>query len=184
MRDVIEIETKRLKLRRLRMSDAARIARLCGDPAVATMILRAPLPFLEVAAEGFILTMAARERLGHDHVYAIDLPGEGLIGLIGAHKSGEGVFEVGYWLGRPYWGKGYATEALITFLSQARQLGALEAGHFVDNPASGRVLEKAGFVYTGEVTPKFSLARGASAPVKLMRYDPQTAREPLLEEAA
>jgi len=184
MRDVIEIQTKRLRLRGLRLSDAGRVAQLCGDPQVATMILRTPLPYLEVAAEGFILTMAARKRLGHDHVFAVELRGEGLIGMIGAHKAGEDNFDVGYWYGRPYWGRGFASEALPAFLSEAGKLGRLDAGHFTDNPASGRVLSKAGFAYTGEVTPKFSLARGASAPVKLMRYDPSSARAPRFEEAA
>ena len=175
MRDVIAIETKRLKLRALRMSDATRIAQLCGDPAVATMILRAPLPYLEVAAEGFIMTMAARKPLGHDFVFAADLEGEGLIGMIGAHRLNDGAFEVGYWYGRPYWGRGLATEALGAFLAEARSLGDLHAGHFTDNPASGRVLEKSGFAYTGEVTPMFSLARGQSAPVKRMRFAPEHA---------
>jgi RimJ/RimL family protein N-acetyltransferase len=172
MRDVIEIQTKRLKLRELRIADAQRIAQLCGDPAVATMILRAPLPYLPVAAEGFILTLAARKRLNEDFVYAVELPGEGLVGMIGAHKAGDGAFDVGYWYGRPYWGRGIASEALRAFLSEATKLGELLAGHFVDNPASGRVLEKGGFAYTGETEDKFSLARGRSAPVKLMRYEP------------
>src|SRR5690606_30816290 len=126
-------------------------------------ILHAPLPYLDVAAEGFILTMAARRPLGRDFVFAVDLPGEGLIGMIGAHKSGEDSFEVGYWYGRPYWGQGFASEALAAFLFEAQRLGRLEAGHFADNPASGRVLEKNGFAYTGETARKFSLARGASA---------------------
>lgn len=177
MRDVIEIKTKRLRLRALRMGDASRIAQLCGDPAVATMILRAPLPYLEVAAEGFIMTLAARKPLGHDFVFAADLPGEGLIGMIGANRSSEAAFEVGYWYGRPYWGRGFASEALGAFLAEARGLGELNAGHFIDNPASGRVLEKGGFAYTGEIKPMFSLARGASAPVKRMRYAPASLRE-------
>lgn len=184
MRDVIEIQTKRLKLRALRMSDAQRVAQLCGDPGVATMILRAPLPYLEVAAEGFILTLAARRRLGEDFVFAAERPGDGLIGLIGAHKAGDAGFEVGYWYGRPYWGNGFATEALAAFLSEARKLGPLQAGHFADNPASGRVLQKSGFAYTGEITPMFSLARGANVPVKRMRYEPADALGPLLVEAA
>ena len=184
MRDVIEIQAKRLTLRALRMSDARRIARLCGDPAVATMILRAPLPYLEVAAEGFIMTMAARKPLGHDFVFAADLPGEGLIGMIGAHKLNEDAFEVGYWFGKPYWGRGFASESLAAFLSQAGSLGALHAGHLVDNPASGRVLEKGGFAYTGEVKPMFSLARGTSAPVRRMRYAPEGAKLCGLEAAS
>ena len=76
----------------------------------------------------------------------------------------------GYWFGRPYWGKGFATEALQALTSAARSLGALEAGHFVDNPASGRVLSKGGFGYTGETKPLFSMARGASVPCKRMHF--------------
>lgn len=183
MRDVIEIQTKRLKLRALRIADAQRFAQLCGDPGVATMILRAPLPYLPVAAEGFIMTLAARKRLGEDFVFAAEMPGEGLVGVIGANKSDAG-YEIGYWYGRPYWGKGLASEALAAFLSEAKKLGQLMAGHFADNPASGRVLEKAGFAYTGEAKEMFSLGRGASALVKRMRYEPIEAREPFLQEAA
>lgn len=170
MRDVNQIKTERLKLRPMRLADAQRVAHLCGDPAVARMILRAPLPYLPVAAESWIMTLAARKPLAHDFVYAADLAREGLIGVIGAHKSGDDQYEVGYWFGRPYWGRGFATEALTGFLGEARKLGKLQAGHFVDNPASGRVLHKGGFAYTGEVKPMFSLARGESVPCKRMRY--------------
>lgn len=170
MRDVYEIETKRLKLRRLRMSDAPRIAQLCGDPSVARMISHAPLPYLPVAAEGWLMTLAARAPLGEDFVYALDLEGDGMIGAIGAHKTRQSGFEVGYWVGRAHWGRGFATEALNSFVAEAKALGQLVAGHFADNPASGRVLQKGGFAYTGETTPHFSMARGESAPCKRMRY--------------
>lgn len=172
MRDVIEIETERLRLRALRMQDAPAIARYAGDPQVARMILRAPVPYLPVAAEGWIMTLRARAPLGEDFVFGVELEGEGLVGAIGAHKRGEG-FEVGYWVGRPYWGHGFASEALGGFVAQARGLGALHAGHFTDNPASGRVLAKNGFAYTGETEEAFSLGRGARATVKRMRYAPE-----------
>ena len=93
-----------------------------------------------------------------------------LIGAIGAHKRGEDGFEMGYWFGRPYWGQGFATEAATAFVSEANKLGALNAGHFVDNPASGRVLSKVGFTYTGETLAMFSLGRGESVGCKRMRY--------------
>lgn len=175
MRDVIEIETERLKLRRLRMSDATRIARFCGDPGVGRNLAMTPLPYLEVAAEGWIMTLAARAPLRRDYVFAAELKGEGLIGVVGAHLGAGDGFEVGYWLGRPYWGCGFATETLAGFLTEAKQLGALHAGHFVDNPASGRVLEKGGFAYTGEVAPMFSLGRGERVACKRMRYAPTRA---------
>ena len=172
MRDVIEIETERLRLRALRMEDAPAIARYAGDRQVARMILRAPVPYLPVAAEGWIMTLRARAPLGEDFVFGVELQGEGLVGTIGVHKRGDG-FEVGYWVGRPYWGHGFATEALEGFVAQARGLGALHAGHFTDNPASGRVLAKNGFAYTGETEEAFSLGRGARATVKRMRYAPE-----------
>lgn len=175
MRDVIEIETNRLKLRRLRMSDAQRVAQFCDDPGVGRNLAQTPLPYLVSAAEGWILINAARTP-GRNFVYAVDLPGEGLIGAIGAHRSGDDTFEIGYWFGRPFWGRGFATEAATAFISEAGKLGSLEAGHFVDNPASGRVLSKVGFAYTGETTPMFSLGRGESVACKRMRYAPAIER--------
>lgn len=171
MRHVREIETDRLVLRRLRVEDGARISEFTSDLELARMTARIPHPHPVVAAEGFVLIMRARESLGRDHVFAVDLKDEGLIGVIGAHQ-GEGVcHEVGYWLGRPFWGRGFASEALSAFLRKARALGLLEAGHFADNPASGRVLEKNGFVYTGETKPIFSMARGGAAPSRRMVFE-------------
>lgn len=178
MRDIVEIETERLRLRGFELRDAPRVARFCGDPGVGRNLAMTPLPYLECGAEGWIAIVRARAPAGRDFVFAVDLPGEGLIGAIGAHAREGGVYEVGYWFGRPYWGRGYASEALMALVAQARTLGPLEAGHFVDNPASGRVLEKAGFVYTGEIAPLFSMARGASAPCKRMRYAGADRRAP------
>jgi RimJ/RimL family protein N-acetyltransferase len=169
MRDVAEIETERLRLRRLRMADAPRIARFCDDPGVGRNLAMTPLPYLPVAAEGWIMILAARAPAEQEFVFAVELEGEGLIGCIGAHV-GEGATEIGYWYGRPYWGQGFASEALAGFVSEARKLGALTSGHFVDNPASGRVLEKGGFGYTGEVVEMFSMGRGARVPCKRMAY--------------
>lgn len=174
MRDVIE--TRRLKLRRLRMSDAPRVARFCGDPGVGRNLAMTPLPYIEAVAEGWIMITRARAPLGRDFVFAIDLEGEGLIGCIGANRREGEAYEVGYWFGRPYWGRGFATEAARSFVAAASALGVLEAGHFVDNPASGRVLLKTGFAYTGETKPMFSLGRGESVDSKRMRYAPS--REP------
>jgi RimJ/RimL family protein N-acetyltransferase len=170
MRDVIEIETKRLKLRPVVMSDAPRIARFCDDPGVGRMLAMTPLPYLEAAAEGWIMTLNARAPLERDFVFAVDVPGEGLIGCVGAHRSEGGDVEIGYWFGRPYWGAGYGSEAVAAFVAQAKVLGPLNAGHFVDNPASGRVLKKAGFAYTGETKRMFSMGRGESVNCLRMRY--------------
>ena len=175
MRDVPRlpdrIETKRLSLRPLRINDAPRIARFCNDPRVGRNLAMTPLPYLQAAAEGWIMTLAARAPLGEDFVYAAELEGEGLVGVIGAHGRGGEAFEVGYWFGRPFWGQGLATEALRGFVGQADKLGPLQSGHFIDNPASGRVLEKGGFAYTGDTEHSFSMGRGAHVATKRMRYD-------------
>ena len=167
-----EIRTERLVLRPPETTDARRIGMLSRDRDVARMVSLMPYPQPDICAEGFILIMQARARLGNDHVYAIDLPGEGAIGVCGAHARGEGGgIEIGYWLGRPFWGKGFATEAAraVTAIARAPGRGPVTSGHFVDNPASGRVLEKVGFVYTGEIAPRFSLARAARVDTRLMQ---------------
>jgi RimJ/RimL family protein N-acetyltransferase len=164
------IRTERLILRPLDLVDAPRIARYVGDPGVARMMASFPLQQTVVGAEGMVLIRQALEPHRRGGVFAIDLPGEGLIGMIGAEARQDDV-EIGYWVGRPWWGFGYATEALraVADIATGLRHGPVVAGHFADNPASGRALEKAGFVYTGEVTPRFSLARGESAPTCLMR---------------
>ena len=166
------IRTERLVLRAPQSADAARVGKLSRDRDVARMVTSMPFPQPDIAAEGFLLIMEARERLGSDHVFAIELPGDGVIGLCGVHARGDDGFEIGYWLGRPYWGHGYATEAAraLTAHAVALKRGPVVAGHFEDNPASGRVLEKAGFVYTGAVEPRFSLARGGKVGTRLMEH--------------
>ncbi|MBU6373893.1 MAG: GNAT family N-acetyltransferase [Alphaproteobacteria bacterium] len=166
-----ELRTDRLTLRPLALADAPRLSAITSDPAVARMVARVPCPNPLVAVEGFILIMQARAPLGTDHIFALELPGEGAIGCIGAHgASPDGPFELGYYVGRDWWGHGYATEAAaaVTRYMEANGATHLEAGHFLDNPASGRVLEKAGFVATGEIVPRYSLGRGATVPLRRM----------------
>ncbi len=76
-----------------------------------------------------------------------------LIGITGYLSDGEGSAEIGYWLGRPYWGQGFATEAAGALIAYAFRNDACErltCGHFLDNPASARVIEKLGFVLVGQ----------------------------------
>ncbi|SDR72036.1 GNAT family N-acetyltransferase [Erythrobacter sp. HL-111] len=84
----------------------------------------------------------------------------GCIGL-GAVEGREAV-ELGYWIARPFWGQGFATEAGRAVVGIARVLGhrELESSHFLDNPASGRVLRKLGFEPTGRIVQRHSCARG------------------------
>ena len=81
--------------------------------------------------------------------------------------------ELGYWIGRSFWGRGYATEACSALIDIARALGlpSLEGSHFIDNPASARVLDKLGFKSLGIVAPRLSCARGSEVPARLMRLE-------------
>ena len=163
------ITTDRLMLRRPEPADAAPIAVYAGDLAVARMLSPVPHPYTQEDAEAFVARCA--EPPPGLRVWSV-ADREGFVGLISVQREeGERLSEVGYWYGRPHWGRGYATEALSAALARVRETGgarALQSGHFADNPASGRVLEKAGFLYTGERRPRISLARGEEVETRMM----------------
>ena len=171
------IATDRLVLRRPGFQDAARIADLVNDFDVSRMLTRVPHPYALANAEDFIAHTAANQRPG-DQALLVEHREMGPIGMVGFHPqaapSGAGFAvnpELGYWIGRTFWGRGFATEAVTAALSWARDvLGfrAVASGHFADNPASGRVLAKSDFLYTGEVQARVSLARQAVAPTRMM----------------
>jgi RimJ/RimL family protein N-acetyltransferase len=96
-----------------------------------------------------------------------------LVGACGLARRPSGAVEIGYWIGRPHWGQGFATEACTALIQIARMLGLgrLEASHFLDNPASGRVLEKLHFEPLGITTTRASCARAAEAPARLFRLN-------------
>jgi RimJ/RimL family protein N-acetyltransferase len=166
------IMTGRLTLRPLEPSDLARLVPLANNWAVASKLGRMPFPYGPAEGAAFLAHVAATAQ---ERVYAIARP-EGLIGCIGLHPIEVGPIELGYWLGEPYWGQGYATEAGRAVLAVAfavPETAALVAGHFLDNPASGRVLEKLGFRYSGE-SLRDCLAQGhkvASREMRLSRGD-------------
>lgn len=132
-----------------------------ADEAVVKNLAKAPWPYTADDARWFA-SQPQDQRLPH---FFITLPTSAeparLIGCIGLAQDRDAV-ELGYWLGREHWGKGYASEAARAVINVARALGhkRLVAGHFIDNPASGRVLRKAGFRPTGQIHQRFSLARG------------------------
>ena len=165
------IETSRLILRPLELSDATRMAPLMRAPEIARMSSSIPNVQPEIGAEGYILITQARAALKREHVFAVDLPGEGLIGVASAHVGREFV-EIGYWIGKPYWDRGYGTEVARAIAEYAASLdaGKVIAFHFADNPISGRVLEKAGFADSGETRDLFSLSRAATVPSRLMTF--------------
>jgi RimJ/RimL family protein N-acetyltransferase len=164
------IDTPRLRLRAPAHADVPRLATFCADHDVARMTTRMPSPYTTAHAEDFVARCGAQDR-ARDNTFAIELADEGLVGVVGLFTNPDGSVELGYWIGRPYWGRGFATEATRNALLWAR--GAwrkryVVAGHFADNDASGRVLVKAGFLYTGVVEHKPSIARGRPAATRMM----------------
>ncbi len=142
-----EIRTNRLVLRQLTSADAARIAELGGDWDVASMTSRMPYPYTVHAAYQWIDDLETGEK-----VFGITHAGE-LTGITGYtlapdHRSAE----IGYWIGKPYWGRGFATEAaqaVIEYCFRHTRVKRITCGHFADNPASRRVIEKLGFTHSG-----------------------------------
>ena len=164
------IETRRLNLRAPRPQDASRIARMANDIDIARMTLRLPHPYTGAHAEDFVLHVASQDP-ARANTFVIEHEDHGPVGVIGMFEDKDPVPETGYWIGREYWGRGYATEALegaLVWASRKWKRRAMVAGHFADNPASGRVLEKAGFLYTGETRRDFSQARSALTDTRRM----------------
>lgn len=164
------LSTPRLRLRAPKAADAQGIAVLANDPDVARMTTRMPLPYSPADAEAF-LKICMEHDPRRERVFAIEQADGEFVGMMGFHPNPAGRTEIGYWLGRPYWGRGLATEAARAALDWAgRDWGRryILAGHFADNPASGQVLCKSGFLYTGDVEPRHSLARGAIADTRMM----------------
>jgi len=164
------IATDRLALRPLTYDDAWRVADLANDYEVARMLLPLPHPYDLRDAQAFIGRMrAADPRV--DRAFGLEHQSFGLVGVLGFHRPDGRITEMGYWLGRTFWGCGLATEAARAALAWAfGDWGkrAIMASHFTDNPASGRVLSKVGFLYTGEVRDLLSMARRAHAPARMM----------------
>ncbi len=165
------IGTERLVLRPLRASDAGPITLHASDERVARMTISIPHPFPPGTAQAFIEGTHSGRR-GED-VWAIDATptdGEELIGVIG-YQPGSG--ELGYWVGPPYWGVGYATEAvvaLVAHLFTSRAQEQIDAHVFADNAASVAVLMKAGFGEIGQ-SSGFSVARGEVVTQRVFRLE-------------
>lgn len=165
-----EIRTQRLCLRRPEPADARAIAKLASDYAVSSNTTRMPYPYGPQDAHAFI-ALARGLNPREQNTFVVEHKDAGVIGALGFHRTGPSPAEMGYWLGRPYWGKGLATEAADAALRWAKAdwgRRLIVAGHFADNEGSARVLVKTGFLYTGEVQRRFSRARGAEAATRMM----------------
>ena len=168
-----EIETARLILRAPDLSDVEAMATLANDCGVATMTTRMPYPYSRADAEAFVRAKDERARGGGEIALAVVDKVEGLfMGCVGmVFHPAEPVGEVGYWIGRPHWGQGIATEAVRAAIDHAFETTAINAvtgSCRVINDASRRVLEKSGLRYVGSgLAP--APARGGALPVDRFR---------------
>jgi len=160
--------TEHLLLRPGWAEDAPALAAAIADETIVRNLATAPWPYALRDAEAFLAaprdpvlpSFLIYERTGGDPM---------LVGACGLGRRPSGAVELGYWIAREHWNRGFATEAGLALLAIAEALGLsrLEASYFIDNPASGRVLEKLGFLPTGIAAPRYSCARGDEAMARL-----------------
>jgi len=150
------METKRLRLRPFLFSDSARVALLAGDRKIAFNTATLPHPYEERMAVEWIARHETYRAEGSQYIYAIEKKEENeLVGTISlvvneTHRQAE----LGYWVGVPYWGLGYATEAgeaILDFGFRELPIQKVFARHFATNPASGRVMQKLGMKLEGRL---------------------------------
>jgi RimJ/RimL family protein N-acetyltransferase len=155
------IRTERLFLRPAWIEDAPELARAIRSQAVVRNLSRVPWPYREDDAREWI----AREQGSRLPCLLVTLPEQGgrIIGSCGVHGE-DGRPTLGYWIAQGHHGRGYATEAgrAVVELARLAGHGRLHADHFVDNPASGRVLRKLGFTATGKTFTRASKGRGGA----------------------
>ena len=172
---IMEIfETERLRFREWRESDVEDLFLCASDPDIGE---RAGWPPHQTVEDSL---MVIKNIFSNGHTWALELKETGhVIGCMGYYthtesniEIGEQDVEVGYWIGKPYWNKGYCTEALhamIDYCFRRRRYNNIWADFFVDNPASGRVMEKCGFRDTGRTNILSKLYHSESRPVKIMK---------------
>jgi len=162
--------TPRLLLRPGFPEDAPALAAAIADKAIARNLATVPWPYRMRDAEAF-LACPRDPVLPSLLIFERTNAAPQLVGACGLSRRPSGAVEMGYWIARPFWGRGYATEACRALIDIAATLGlpTVEGSHFLDNPASARVLEKLGFEPIGIVAPRMSCARGTDVPAPLMR---------------
>lgn len=151
-----ELTTERLVLRPFLLTDAEAVSVLAGDEDIARNTLNIPYPYDREHAEEWITAHPGqfdrREAVTYAATRAMDGTLVGAVGLLLDPVNDSA--ELGYWIGKEFWGNGYATEAasaVIAWAFQALDLHRIHASHFPRNPASGRVLRKLGMQHEGRL---------------------------------
>jgi len=159
------IATERLVIRAFGPEDAGAVQRLASDQEVAAGTARIPHPYPDGAAAAWIVTHADERAAGRSLSLAVVRRNEDVV--IGAVslllEEGPGEAELGYWIGRPHWGRGYATEAAAALIAHGFDrlgLQTITAHHFLTNAASGRVIRKLGFREEGTAVVDLAIRGG------------------------
>lgn len=178
--------TDRLLLRPAWPEDAQALQAAIGDEAVIRNLAEAPWPYGLGDAHRFVTLPGDAGQIDF-LIFSRTRAAPRLVGGISLMRAdGDAAArELGFWIARPYWGLGFATEAaraVIAMADDALRLPRLTAGHFVDNPASGHVLRKLGFRPTGDVVQR--LSRGRGYPVATATYTREGATAVLAEGEA
>ena len=170
-----QLRTPRLRLRCPRHADAPQVAELAGDREVAEMTANIPHPYPEGAAQTFVARARESTSLGRDLTLMITMDDNDAIiaGLVSARPGPGDCASIAYWVGRRYWGRGIATEAVdaaVAAIFARTDASAVVTNVRVTNPASARVLEQCGFRRVGLGEQRFP-ARGQVFPVAHFRID-------------
>jgi RimJ/RimL family protein N-acetyltransferase len=153
----LKLTTPRLTLRPLTEADAPEVAAGLSNWNVARMMRMVPYPYTSDMAREWISTHSKEreERTAFRFGIRRNVEDYDFIGLSDVDEIGHGSGSLGYWLREDAWGKGFATEAataVLKFSFSILELDRLVSSHAHDNQASGRVLTKLGFQYTGDKT--------------------------------
>ncbi len=170
------LHTERLYLRLPELADSDRLTDLLDHEVVINL---AVVPADYKAQDAMVWINTCRTNFADKTGFNLLVckPETGVIGTVGVRHEGSGRWTLGYWLGAAFWGNGYATEAaaaLLNWLADSHQVAAITANHFLDNPASGRVLEKLGLRPNGQVKQS-SVARGGDHPAMSYVLEPDRA---------
>lgn len=167
--------TERLVLRAPHTEDIDAITLLANNPAIASMVSRMPHPYAHADAADFVRKSQAREN--GNSVYAVTLGETGtFIGCCALRGDDPGALELGYWIGMPHWGRGYATEAvhaLVDLGFKSTDVAHINAACRVTNTGSRRVLQKSGFQFQGSDMVHI-MALNASVAAERFRLDRKT----------
>lgn len=156
---MVRLYTERLALRPFRRGDAYDFARLAGDWGVASMTSDIPFPLSQEQAMAWLKPVRGEVRFALEH-------DRQMIGGAGFYRRQSGSAELGFWLGAPWWGYGFATEATRAVIAHGfrrHQVPMFTSAHFADNPASRNVLAKLGFQVAGDCRID-CVARGQDVP--------------------